>query len=1077
MPFFRNVFFGFAFILGSVAFGQVVSEFSLRPVSPRGEGDPMFERMDTERTGIGFENRFDHPRRWLELWKQYFNGSIGTGVALGDVNGDGLPDIFAMGKDSPNGLFLNKGEFRFEDATAEAGVAGGDGFGTGAAFVDIDNDGDLDLYACYVAGTNELWINDGTGRFEDRAKLWGLDFEGGANAPSYADYDRDGDLDLYLQQNYLYGAGHLDGMPDLLFRNDDGLFVEVTVEAGISGDGQGHTALWWDFDEDGWLDIYVSNDFEPVDKLYRNNKDGTFSDVLREELGGAPYSAMGVDSGDLNNDGHIDFIAAEMLARDRAYYHQAVGPLSGKLISAKRSGVSQYMQNMLWAATGDGGYVEISRYAGLHATNWTWATRFVDLDNDGLLDAFFANGMTRAFHDGDLAYRMTKARSMSTRVRVFETSPPLEERNLAFRNDGDFRFSDVSEDWGLDAKSVSFAAAFADFDQDGDLDLVTSNWKEGLGVYRNNSQVGNRMLVRLDGSSSNRTGLGARLALHTDRGIQTRELSSMRGYMSVDEAVAHFAAAEGTVVERLLVSWPSGTEQVVEGVEFGKSYSIAETDVGRDYVSAETSPIFRRADIEIDDESVSYEERFAARKGQFLLPISEDRLGPALAVADIDGDGWKDVVLGGATGQALRILLNDSGEALRYQENPKLEYDDLAEDSSILPFKLKGSPYTSLLVTSGGVELDAGDEYYSDRLYAYLGEHRFSSALWRGKPTPTTSSLLVGSDILLLAGGTRRGWYPFSETNRFYRIAENGTFEQEAHDFENSGRTSRLVAADLDGDGDEDVIQLREYATPLAWRYEAGDLVEWPEVFSGLGKGLWKSAAVADFDGDGRMDIALGNLGENNKYSVSYDTPAALYAPKEDAFRGKFIETETIKGERFPRESRIFHQVDFSDIAERTGGYQDFAKLTVEEIFGEDTLSEYEMFEMTERRTLLLRQKADGGFEAVSLPNLAQAGVAIDMLAEDFDFDSDVDLAVVLESLSPQPAASIHPETSFMLLLRNDGAGGFTAELPNRSGLVFPEGEPRRLVWEDLNGDGRKELVVSTNEGPLYIFETGEPVN
>lgn len=1074
MPFFRIVFFGFAFISGSPAFSQVVSEFSLRPVSPRGEGEPMFERMDTERTGIAFENRFDHPRRWLELWKQYFNGSIGTGVALGDVNGDGLPDIFAMGKDSPNGLYINKGEFRFEDATADAGVAGGDGFGTGAAFVDIDNDGDLDLYACYVAGTNELWINDGTGRFEDQAKKWGLDFKGGANAPSFADYDRDGDLDLYLQQNYLYGAGHLDGLPDLLFRNDEGQFVDVTVEAGISGDGQGHTALWWDFDEDGWLDIYVSNDFEPVDKLYRNNKDGTFSDVLRDAFGGAPYSAMGVDSGDLNNDGHIDFIAAEMLARDRDYYHQAVGPLSGKLISAKRSGVSQYMQNMLWAATGDGRYVEMSRYAGLHATNWTWATRFVDLDNDGFLDAFFANGMTRAFHDGDLAYRMTKARSMSTRVRVFETSPPLEERNLAFRNDGDFRFSDVSEQWGLDAKSVSFAAVFADFDQDGDLDLVTSNWKEGLGVYRNNSQAGKRMLVRLAGDSSNRFGLGAQLTLHTNRGIQTRELSSMRGYMSVDEAVAHFAAPDGTEVERLQVNWPNGTEQSIEGVEFGKLYTVREAESNDDSVTPRSSQMFWVSDIEIDDESVSYEERFAARKGQFLLPVSEDRLGPAMTVVDIDGDGWKDVALGGATGQALRILLNDSGEALRYQENPKLEYDDLAEDSSILPIKHKASPYLSFLVTSGGVELDAEDEYYADRLYSYLGKHRFSSALWRGKATPTTSSLLVGSDILLLAGGTRRGWYPFSEANRVYRISEDGGMEEEQHAFDSSGRTTRLVAADLDGDGDEDVIQLREYASPLAWRYEAGQLIAWPEVFAGVGKGLWKSAAVGDFNGDGRVDIALGNLGENNKYVVTAEAPAVLYAPKADVYRGKFIEAETIDGKRFPRESRIFHQVDFSDIAAKTGSYANFAKLTVEEIFEDSILSEYETFEISERRSLLLQQQVDGSFGKAVLPGLAQSGVAIDMLAADFDADGDQDLVLVLESLSPQPAASIHPETSRMLMMRNDGNGSFTTELPAQSGLVFPEGQPRRLAWEDLDRDGRNELIVSTSEGPLYVFEYGD---
>lgn len=237
MPLKQIAALSFCLFLYASANCQVVSQRELMPANTNDAGRTLFERMDTARTGIAFENRFDHPRRWLELWKQYYNGSIGTGVAMGDVNGDALPDLFAVGKDSPNGLFLNKGNFEFEDATAGSGLAGGDGFGTGAALVDIDNDGDLDLYVCYVAGTNELWINDGTGHFEERAAAWGLDYKGGSNAPSFADYDRDGDLDLYLQQNYLHDAGHLDGLPDLLFRNDGGRFVDVTAAAGIAGEG------------------------------------------------------------------------------------------------------------------------------------------------------------------------------------------------------------------------------------------------------------------------------------------------------------------------------------------------------------------------------------------------------------------------------------------------------------------------------------------------------------------------------------------------------------------------------------------------------------------------------------------------------------------------------------------------------------------------------------------------------------------------------------------------------------------------------------------------------------------------
>ncbi|EDY81711.1 FG-GAP repeat domain protein [Verrucomicrobiia bacterium DG1235] len=1052
----------------SVVFGQVVSQTELNEPLGGEAGAKLFERMSAEATGIDFENRFDHSRRWLELWKQYYNGSIGTGVALGDVNGDGLPDLFAVGKDSPNALFLNRGDFRFEDVTPEAGVSGGDGFGTAAALVDLDDDGDLDLYVCYVAGANELFVNDGSGVFSEEAEEWGLAFEAGSNAPSFADYDRDGDLDLYIQQNYLNGAGHLDGMPDHLFRNDAGRFVDVTDAAGISGEGQGHTALWWDFDEDGWPDIYVSNDFEPVDKLYRNNKDGTFTDVLREALSGAPYSAMGVDSGDLNNDGHIDFLAAEMLARERDYYHQAVGPLSGKLISARRSGVNQYMQNMLSVAVGPGKYMELSRYAGLHATNWTWATRFVDLDNDGWLDAFFANGMTRAFHDGDIAARMGKARSLSTRVRIYETSPPLRERNLAFRNEGNLRFSEVGEEWGFAEESVSFAAAFADFDMDGDLDLVTSNWKDELGVYRNNSRQGKRVAIELEGVSSNRMGLGARVALRSGGMTQTRELSSMRGYMSVDEPVLRFAVMEAEGIDELVVEWPSGARQSIEGLEFGNRYVIREeaSGVGEPLPS---EPLFRISRMKVPEGSVSREDRFAARKGQFLLPFAEDRLGPPLRVADFDGDGWSDVALGGATGQPLRVFRNVDGRSLELVESDAFEDDDLAEDSAIEVFDFEGDGDLDLLVASGGVELDEGDEFYADRLYLNDGDMKFGRASWSGAFEPTTAAVVIENGLILLAGGTRRGWYPSVVGNRVL----DSELGEVSHVFEGSGRTSRLFVVDLDEDGDEDVIQLREYAEPLAWRSEGGMLVAWSEVFAGVGRGLWKSVAVADFNGDGRLDIALGNLGENNKYNVDTESPAVLFAPRSFSHQGKFIEAETLSDGVYPRESRIFHQVDFPEIASRTGTYAEFAKMTVEQAFGEGTLEEYARYAFSERRSMLLLQGEDGSFEAKPLPGLSQAGVAIDMVGADFDEDGDTDLVIALESLSPQPAAMIHPERSFLLLLRNDGSGQFEAELPWSSGLGIEAGEPRRLAWADLDGDGLGELLVSTSEGPLYVFEPG----
>lgn len=1059
------------------AFSEVVESWPMEPAVAQ-EGVKRFEQMSPEDTGIEFENRFDHPRRWQELWRQYFNGSIGTGVTLGDVNGDRRPDVFLVGKDSPNALYLNHGDFLFEDVTQTAGVAGGSGFGAGASFVDFDNDGDLDLYVCYVGGKNELFINDGKGVFSERAEAWGLDLNEGSNAPSFADYDRDGDLDLYLQQNFLHGSGRFDGLPDYLFEQRDGRFVDVTEEAGIEGEGQGHVAIWWDYNEDGWPDIYVANDFGPADKLYRNNGDGTFTDVVNEVFESMPYSAMGADFGDLNNDGHNEFLVSEMAARDREYYQQAVGPLSGKLVGAKRSGVNQFMQNVLSTGVGPRRYLDVARFAGLHATEWTWSARFADLNCDGRQDAFFANGMARAFHDGDLGLKMNKARTLAARVRVYEISPPLRERNLAYLNRGDFQFEEIGKEWGLDKLGVSFAAAMADLDGDGDLDLVLSNWKETATVYRNNSVEGNRIAFELVGRKSNAMGVGAKVEVETEAGVQVRELSLMRGYMSADEPALYFGLGEAESVLSARVVWPSGISEELGALEANRRYRIVELEAADESdEEGMVETLFVRSGIEIDEASASEEAVYQNYLGQFLLPFVEDRLGPALALADFDGDGWIDVALGGASGQALRVFRNEQGKRLVYRANRSFERDEFCEDASLTVADFDGDGLVDLFVTSGGVELDAGDPDYEDRLYLNRGDFWFERADLEFPAESTQVGALSsagGSLLLATGGGTISRSYPWTEGNRLWRWSGDG-FEsiegEEAKRFGDSGRTRGLLWADLDGDGVEDLVQAREFGTPQIWKGSAdGGLAE-PEEFGNLREGLWGSLAVADFDGDGRQDLFVGNLGLNNKYATASEAePAVLLASQSEAYRGKYIEAVSEGGVLYPRESRIFHQVDFPDIADKTGSYEAYSRMTIEGVFGEAVLREYERYEILDTESAILFQGENGRFRRGELPRLSQMGRAISSLAADVEGDGDMDLLLVLETIPPQPVAAAKREQSFLVVLLNDGSGGFKAELPWESGLELETGEARGLAWGDLDGDGKAELVVSANEGPLAVF-------
>lgn len=1073
-------FMGFVCLQASgQADDRVVSWSELKLAQPS-DGSTLFDEIAPDHSGIHFENRYDHPERWTRLWHQYFLGTFGTGLSLGDVNGDGLPDIFAVGKDSANALYLNRGDFVFEDATEKAGLTGKQGIGAGSTLLDIDNDGDLDLYVTYTGFANELYINDGNGVFEERSEVWGLAIDTGSNAPSFADYDRDGDLDLYLQCNFLESSGIPEGMPDRLFENQEGAFVEVTTAAGIEGNGQGHSAIWWDFNEDGWPDLYVANDFEPADKLYRNNKDGTFTDVIREVLISAPYSAMGADLGDINNDGRIDFMVSEMATHDHEKHHRTVGSIATKLLYAGRDEVPQYMKNMVMLKIGPNQFAEVAYLTGLDATDWTWATRWGDFDNDGLLDAYFANGMARAFHDGDIGKRSTRAKTGWQRMAYFKNSPQYDERNLAYRNLGDYEFAEVSKDWGLDKVGVSAAAAFADFDQDGDLDMVLSNMEANLTLYRNGSQSGNRLLVELEGVESNRFGVGAKLRLFVGSEVMGREVSLTRGYLSNDEPVVHFGLGNRGVIGRLEIEWPSGATQVVTDLVPNRRYRIREQGDDIPLYQADGT-VFAKSEIVVPEEAMSEEEAFQMFPMQLLIPEVETRDGPELAVGDVDGDGFEDVVLGGGTGYETRLFLNRKGERLEGIESDDLEDDYDSEDRSLVFFDYEGDGDLDLFVASGGIELEEGDDFYEDRLYLNEGGGEFERVGRSFPAEPTASGTSVAYDYdgdgdldLLVAGGSVQGMYPDYEDNIVLERKEDGfNVDRESlfsQAFRRSGKISKLAVLDWDGDGVQDLVQTIDWGAPIFWKGQAGGPSPVTSVVDEASMlGRWKSVVAGDFDGDGRMDFALGNYGLNTKYKASLEEPVRLYAPNNEYLKNTYIESYVRGGRVLPMENRELHEIQFPGLMEKTSqDIEAFSKMEVEDIFTKELLSKYKPYDLTETRSVLLLQKESGRFQKVPLPRWAQSGIAIDMVCADIDEDGDLDLIIAHEMHPPKLWAEWFLRGHLTLLL-NDGTGNFKAMLPWKSGLET-HGYPRRLAWSDLDGDGKGELLVTMNEGPLLIF-------
>ncbi|MBK1879749.1 VCBS repeat-containing protein [Pelagicoccus mobilis] len=1057
------------------------------PLENRGNsraGGTLFEELDPMVMGLSvFTNNYTGPEVWTRRWREYILGTIGTGIALGDIDGDRYPDLFVASKDEESRLFRNVNGARFEDVTKESGILDSSDPASGVAMVDIDNDGDLDLYLCFVGGVNELWINDGAGRFEERGDAWGVAISNGCTMASFADYDRDGDLDFYLQNNLLNDGPKFEKLEDQLFENLGDRFAEVTESAGISGEGHGHSALWWDFNEDGWPDIYVANDFSDLDKLYRNNKDGTFTDVLSEVMPQVPYYSMGADFGDINNDGQSDYWVADMAATSREHHIRTVGTHRHVYNVGMLGQTHQSLKNALLLKSGPSSFAEIGFLSGLARTDWTWAARLVDLNNDGWLDAFATNGMLRSFHDGDLGSKQARASHREWMKLVFRNEPVLRERNLAYENLGDMQFSDRSEDWGVDKLGVSFGVAFGDIDLDGDLDFVLNNFDDEVSVFRNDEARSNRITLRLVGDDSNRFGLGARVVVTCGDLVQTKELSSMRGYMSTDEPILHFGLAEHESIETLEVLWPSGKRQFFEELEANAHYIIREeTSIGRrEPTGART--LFTQKRYEFPEEASRSEQSFGDFVGQPLLPFAESRDGGDVALEDFNQDGTLDVLLSGATGQESCLLLNRGDASFEYSLPFDFQDDFGCEDTDLVVGDLDEDGDLDLLISSGGVELDKGDSFYADRYYLNVGEGEFERDFDAGISEKLASTQVIamsqkrgdGSRSVFAGGKSVPREYPYAAESSLWRF-KNGVFEEvEVSWMDRIARVSDATWADFDGDGDEDLVILQEWGAPLyiSDTGESYELIE--EMFdSSVHSGWWSEISVADFDGDGLLDVFAGNLGLNSEYEAVAEAPIRLWYSDRADGEVKLIETSLDSDNReWSREVRWRLQQSFPAEVNRFRSYEAFAKQDFQSLFPEIRSKRYEYKEIQELRSGVFWQGADGRFTFEPLPSFAQSGKVRGVLSHDLDGDGATDLLLSLEQPSPEPWAKRF-EKGHLALFLNAGGRVFRTVLAKESGLGL-SGYPRGMAWGDLDGNGLEELVVTQSSGQPVVYELSAP--
>jgi hypothetical protein len=1119
--------------------------------------ETQFELLPPSRTGIDFINPIDnsHPLKAI-----YVGGFASAGIAIGDVNADGLQDVYITGGPVKNRLYLQTGQpdsagsFRFRDATASAGVDGGDAWGAGATMADIDNDGDLDIYVCNYDSPNQLYINETTSsdavRFVESAKAFGLDVVDACLTSGFCDYDRDGDLDVFIvgyqyvnpagrpsvlpviqrQGRYYVKPGYrkyygivLGGSGGFVFTNvgredyllqsnaseaGDGqiTFANVTKRSGIEGLGVGNSFLWLDYDDDGLSDLYIANDFKVADQLYRNNGDGTFTDVIEKTFSHTTWFSMGSEAGDVNNDGMTDLLVTDMAGTThyRAKVTQGEKHVNNDLFLKIRV-PRQVMRNALMVNTGTGRFLEAANMAGIAKTDWTWGTKLADLDNDGWLDAFFTNGATRMLNHSDVKFTSAQ-RIGKTQWQLWENTPPRLEENLAFRNLGDLRFENVSAKWGLDKRGMSYSAAYGDLDNDGDLDLIVANLDEPIGVYRNRSRHGHRLRIRLVGTRSNRFGLGAVVRIETAQGQQMRQMTPAMGFMSCNEPFLHFGLGEADRVTELIVDWPSAVRQVFRDLEADRLYTVTEPDNGAPrpepslprktvFVRSKTFPALRHIEKEFDD--------FAR---QPLLPYKHSQLGPGLAVGDVDGDGDTDYYLARPKGSRRAVYTNEGKGRFVVKSTEPFQSETDYEDMGALLFDADKDGDRDLYVVSGSVECQREDETLRDRLYLNDGSGQFTKADGASLPDARDSGSVVcaadfdrDGDLDLFVGGrVVPGEYPSIPTSRLLanhsqpgKPAFKDATDSVAPGLAATGLVTGAVWSDANGDGWLDLLVTHEWGLVKYFRNEAHSeeathvrrLVDRTLEAGLAGRfGLWNGIAGRDMDNDGDVDYIVTNFGLNTTYQASRDEPALMYYGDFDGSgKSHIVEARYENGKRFPRRGLTDLGRAMPLVMQKMKTFHNFGHATLQQICTEKNLDRSLRLQVNtlESAVLINQGSLDDQhpiphFRFHALPALAQISPSFGVAIDDFDADGWPDCILAQNFFSPRLETG-RMDSGLSLLLRGRGGGlddtiEFEPVWPKQSGIVIP-GDAKAASVVDINEDGWSDLVVTVNDGTTEAFE------
>ncbi|WP_367755387.1 FG-GAP-like repeat-containing protein [Flavobacterium sp. WC2430] len=1077
----------------------------------------LFSKLETSQTGINFINEVKNGED-MNIFK-YRNFYNGGGVAIGDINNDGLSDIYFTSNLGANKLYLNKGNFKFEDISKKAGVEGTKSWSTGVVMVDLNGDGLLDIYVCNAGSIkgdnqkNELFINNGNGTFTDKAEQYNLADTGITTHATFFDYDKDGDLDVYILNNSFIPVSSLNysnkrelrdkdwdvadilkGGGDRLLRNDNGKFVDVSKESGIYGSliGFGLGVTVGDVNGDLYPDIYISNDFYERDYLYINNKNGTFTEQIQGWASHISQSSMGADMADVNNDGKADIFVTDMLPEGDERLKNTTSFENYDLYLRKLNldFFNQYMENTLQINNGNNQFSEIANYAGVSKTDWSWGALMFDMDNDGYKDIYVCNGI---YHDltnqdfvdffaNEFMQKMVVTGKKEQIETIINRMPSTPIPNYAFKNNKNLTFTNEAQNWGLSTPSFSNGAAYGDLDNDGDLDLIVNNVNMEAFVYKNNSEKNKKnhfVKVKLKGDNLNKFGVGSVVELFSGNEIIRQELIPSRGFQSSIDYVMTFGIGTKKI-DSLQVIWPNGKFQTINKVVNNTTLNLNVADAKLNYIPKvdKTKPLF----TEKKSNFITHKENdYIDFDYEGLISKELSQEGPSLAVGDINGDGNEDLYIGGAKGAPGKIYLNKGNDNFAITNQVDLDSDANYEDTAASFFDADGDGDLDLLVGSGGNE-KADQANYKNRLYLNNGKGMFTKSKTVVPTTNSNVSVIAAYDFdndgdvdVFIGSRSVPGVYGINPKHLLLENDGKGNFtnstDKVAFKLNEVGMVTDAVWEDIDNDSKKDLILVGDWMAPRIFRNTGRRLAEFKSNLSEY-SGFWNAVTCVDLNNDGKKDLILGNKGTNTNYKATKANPMRLFVNDFDN-NGTIeqIATRSIDGKDLPLNLKQDVAKQIPMIKKKNLSYADYAKKTFQELFAKEVVDNTIQKEATIQESVIAINKGNGQFEIKLLPKEVQFSCVNTICTMDVNKDGILDILLGGNQYEFKPQFSRLDSNYGSLLLGNKN-GTYSWVPYNKSGF-FMRGEVKHLK-SIKNANNSVSVIAVINDNSPKIFKSNE---